>query len=511
VALRNKKFTKSEEKKILDQYLAQLTLIEEHNHVNPLQTDDEREKVKKRFKYDFNFFVQECFPHYYKYPLADFHIYEANYCLRNRHSYRVVAWGRGLAKSVIFNIMIPLWLHLVHEIPNFVMLVIGANKISAKRLLADLQAECKANPQLRHYFGDMYQHGSWEEGDFRTKTGLAAFAIGKGSSPRGARVGPYRPIYINMDDVDETDECENPIQVNKRVKWVKQALIPCFDKENAWFRVTNNIIGEHTITTELIKTKGFTSVIQEACDDDLNPVWGYTKEYLELQRQVMGTISFDQEYRGIAGIEGKIFTDNMIIWQKALRLNSYSRIIGFWDVAYSESKTADTNAVVIAGLVGHEIHVLKAFCANCTPATVYKWMHAINDRLPKTVIIEWYMESQFWNDAMSIIKDNVEKSLGKHLPIIVTSRPGRGTNKYSRIIQMLPAFQIGSIKFSEAEKNSPDMARGLRQLKGIEPGYTGKDDFPDALCEVVALFQNQQVSSNHTPTTGANNDKKYNY
>jgi len=511
MAYHKQKQSKSQEKKTLEHYLSLLKVIEEHSHVDPNQTPEEREKVKARFKTDFNFFVQECFPHYYKYPLADFHIYEANHCLKHKHSYRVVAWGRGLAKSVIFNIMIPLWLHLVHKEDHFVMLLIGANKDSAKRLLADLQAECKGNQQLQHYFGEMYQHGTWEEGNFQTKTGLTAFALGKGQSPRGARVGPHRPRYINMDDVDETDEVQNPIQINKRIKWVKEALMPCFDKERAWFRVTNNIIGEYTITTQLIATKGFTSIIQEACDEHLNPVWGYTKKYLQLQLDVMGWISFNQEYRGIAGIEGKIFTDDMILFEKVRRLDAYSRVIGYWDVAYSASPTADTNAIVIAGLLGMEIHVLKVFCANCTPDTAFRWMHAINNRMPKTVMIEWYMESQFWNDALSIIKQEVEKDLGSYLPISKTERPGRGQNKYSRIVQMLPAFQIKSIKFSIDEKDNVDLQRGLHQLKGIEPGYSGKDDFPDALTEAVAMLQAQQVTSNHDPVFGQNPSKKYGY
>jgi hypothetical protein len=124
--------------------------------------------------------------------------------------------------------MIPLWLKCQKVRELNVMVVVSKSEESANQLLGDLQAELQFNKRYINDFGEQYNAGSWEEGNFVTKDGCAFFARGRGQSPRGLKYRNRHPDYIAVDDLDDDELCENPKRVRKLTKWVKGALYGTF-------------------------------------------------------------------------------------------------------------------------------------------------------------------------------------------------------------------------------------------------------------------------------------------
>ena len=75
-------------------------------------------------------------------------------------------WGRGLAKSVYCNIIVPLWLWMRGE--DVFLCLMSDSKERAQELLADIQAELEGNQLLIHDFGNQKCEGDWEIGNFKT-------------------------------------------------------------------------------------------------------------------------------------------------------------------------------------------------------------------------------------------------------------------------------------------------------------------------------------------------------
>jgi hypothetical protein len=497
------------DKKLLERYLNKLKLISENGKVNYTETEKDKDLRRERAKKDYKFFVEYYFPHYADCETADFQIEEANRLLKDKQIKLIEEWARGLAKSTHFDIFIPIWLHLFHDQLKC-MLLVGKNQQSANRLLSDLQAEFTANEQIKHDFGSLVQQGSWEEGNFITKSGAAFYALGKGQSPRGLKNGPNRPDYIVLDDIDDDEECRNPRRVDQTVDWVLRALIPAMGSEITRFVMVNNRIAKHTVLTNLAANKEFKHRVVKALEKNGDPSWPakYSKEFYNQLILVIGWAAWSTEYMNEPVTEGKIFINDYIQYKPILKLNQYSRIVSYWDVAYSESKTADCNAVVLAGLYGVEKHIIKSYCRNSTMEAALRWMYGLNNNLPKSVIVEWYAESQFWNTAVDLAMQTVAKEFGYRLPIIFTEKPGKGANKYSRIVQMLPTFQRSEVYFNENELYNTDMQRGIEQLKSIEPGYKTHDDFPDALEGATDKLEMSRRVADSTPIIGMRQKSK---
>lgn len=495
----------SRDKKAIEAYLQKLKLIGNHSQVNHHETEAEKSARKSAAAKDYNFFVTYYFPHYAQSKCANFHIEEANKILRDLTYCGVQEWARGLAKSTHFDIFIPLWLHLFHGQMRC-MLLVGKNQESAKRLLSDLQAECEANPHLKHDFGPLVQAGNWQEGNFTTATGAAFYALGKGQSPRGMRNGPYRPDYIVLDDADDDEECRNPQRIDAAVNWVLRALIPAMGKSPARFIMVNNRIGSYTILTNLVSNKNFKHRRVNALDDNGKPVWPeqYSKEFYDHRLRIIGWPQFNTEYLNNPTYEGKFFKEEYIQWAPVYKLNRYERIVAYWDVAYSESLNADYNAVVIVGLYGSQKHVINCYLRQSTMEAAIRWMSDYHKNLPHTVVVEWFAESQFWNTAVQLAIQTVANETGFRLPIVFLDRPGRGANKLSRIMQMLPAFQRKEIYFSADMKHNTDMQRLVEQIKSIEPGSRSHDDGPDALEGAISKLETTRQYNHALPTLGPN-------
>jgi hypothetical protein len=495
----------------VEQYRARVSNISETTAamLNPFEKETEKLARIERAKADYAFFAETYFKRYAKCPCADFHIEAAYRIKADPFGKWLQAWGRGLAKSVHFTIIIPAWLWINNQLK--VMLLIGQNEQKANTLLSDIQAEFEGNQILINDFKAQKTTGSWEDGKFVTANGCAFFAIGKGQDPRGIRYRQYRPDYIVGDDLDNKEECRNPRRLRQSVAYICEDVIPCGDIRGCRFILSNNIIAPHTILTEIRDTRqGWAYSQVNAADSDFNPRWRqkYTREYYMDLCTKIGTLSFHSEYNNSPYSEGLHFTHELIdrCWAVMPPLETFDCIIGYWDVAYSAAKTADFNAIKVwgvhsgRGVIASEakqsstqsssLWQIDAFVRQCKMYDAIQWMYDFTASLPKSIHINWYYESQFWNDAlMMVFREVTDKNASlfkKFLGVgagsisLIKDDDRPKTHKFEHIMAQLPFYQQDRIRYNSLKRSSPDFQTGIAQLMAIEPGYKGHDDSPDA-------------------------------
>lgn len=482
---------------IQEQYLKKLELIISESNVNVYESVEEQNEAIERAKKDIAFCVTRYFPHYATSKSADFHVSFANKVKKEQEIIAFAQWGRGLAKSVWCDVIIPFWLWINQE--AHYMVLIGQNHDKAKQLLGDLQGEFAANPQIIKDFGDLKLEGSWEEGSFKTKgsikRGLKPFiakALGMGQEVRGLRIGSQRPDICIVDDVESREINKNPKRQEEYAKWIETSLIPTMDGAIKRLLYANNRFAERMIQTILQERhpNWYVSHVPAYEKGTLLPRWKekYPEDYYKKMEILIGTIALQQEYGQEPIIEGSIFKPEQIIWDGPLRLNQYKVIVGHWDIAYAGTPTSDYNAVRIWGLCKENLFwYIQSFVKQSKMRDAVVYMCEVQRNLPKTVIIHWQYEAQFWNDEVDRTIREVSKEEGVNLLISRVQTPR--TRKYDRMITMQPRYQNNRIRYNKSMKGDNDTQVGLAQLYGIEPGYSGHDDAPDADEQCIAFLE----------------------
>lgn len=431
-----------------------------------------------RARTDYRYFVEYYFPHYATAPVPDFHVKLARMVKANPSIKGIVRWGRGLAKSVVCDTLLPIWLWINGE--RIYMVIIGNNEDKANILLNDIQAEFGNNQRLINDFGLQVTPGRWAKGSFSCKERFTAKAIGAGQDARGLREGALRPNYIVADDLEDKDTIRNPRIQDEVVQWIERAIIPAMDGPVRRYLHVNNNFAPRTIQEQLRQRHPEWKVHRvDACPGaDRKPIWHQKyppNYYLNLEKEI-GTIALEAEYNNMPFVEGKVFTNDLIQWARPPRIDSFEIIIGRWDPAYSGKN--DYNAVRIWGLKEHKFWLIDSFVRQCKMNDAIRFMYDYQGQLPRGVFVHWRVESQFWNDPLREAVREVEKEKGLPLNLSITESP-KG-KKLDRLLSMHPYYQNGRIFWNENNKTSNDMQVGMAQLFGIEPGYRTHDDAPDA-------------------------------
>jgi phage terminase large subunit-like protein len=470
---------KTVDKKALERFRLLKDKINSATDINPFEDVKSKEARKVKAMKDVSFMVQYYFPHYATCESADFQIDLANKVKRNKTIKVFVEWPRGHAKSVWVNVFIPFWLWMNGQCKYLV--VIGNSHDKAKQLLGDLQAELESNKRIINDFGEQKLIGSWEEGDFQTKGGFIAKALGMGQSVRGLRVGAHRPDTISGDDLEIEELVNNPKRQDKVANWIERALLPCMDGEIRRFLYANNKYAPRMVQTVLQEKHPNWKVHHVKAYDPVTyePTWKskYDAQYWKDMEDELGTLVCKAEYNQKPHKEGKIFKDEYFIWDKIPKLNHFDATVAYWDVAYSGNN--DYNAIRIWGKKDNDFYMIKCFVRQCKMYDAIYWMFLWQLSLPKTVDIPIYYESQFWNEALEMVYNEVKAHFfGMDIPLIKDD--DRKGNKYQRILTMLPYYQQGRMIYNQKIKATNDAQEGCEQLKGIEPGYSCHDDAPDA-------------------------------
>lgn len=471
---------KRNDKSAIERYKKKLELSRSFSNVNPFETEKEKREAIERAKKDFSFMVQRYFPHYATSKTPDFHIDFSKRVLKNKTFKGFAQWGRALSKSVVNDVLLPFWLW-INEEPVYLVLV-GSNADRGKQLLEDIRAEFESNPQIINDYGEQYNQGSWEDGFFITKGGFVGQSLGMGQSVRGLRVKNKRPTHIVCDDIETKDINANEVRQLKISRWVERDLIPTMDGSIRRFIQANNRYAPKMIQTILQELHPDWFVHEVNAYDPVTfiSIWEdkYPPNYFRDIEKEIGTLAANAEYNNKPHVEGTIFKAEDIQYAPLPKLNTFKIIFGYWDVAYSGTSSSDYNAIVVQGLKERDFWEIDCFVQQCKMSAALAYMCQFQMSLPETVVVHWVFESQFWNDAVESAIRDAERLFNCRLNIIKRDRPRKA--KYDRMLELQPYYQNGRFFYSNKLKHKKDHQVAMAQLYGIEPGYSSKDDYPDA-------------------------------
>ncbi|HMM01241.1 MAG TPA: hypothetical protein PKC96_07995, partial [Bacilli bacterium] len=213
------------DKEKVDEYLKRLELARSATTVDAFETLTDKMNRIQRAKWDVKYMVETYLPHYAEAECAEFQIEFANLVANNPLFMGFAEWGRGLAKSVWCNIIIPLWLWIRGEDVFFCLM--SDSKERAEELLSDIQAELEGNPLLINDFGEQKCEGDWTIGNFKTiDQRFIGMAFGIKKKVRGIRVGKRRPNLWGIDDLETPDTISNPKRMRKQSEIIERDVIP---------------------------------------------------------------------------------------------------------------------------------------------------------------------------------------------------------------------------------------------------------------------------------------------
>jgi len=522
----------TQEKRSLQDWQEHCTRVMNATPAMANESVGDKELRKKKAMSDYDFFVTQYFPHYAKSKSAAFHIKFANKVKNSKNiraQYRVF---RGGAKSVHSDIIIPMWLKIQSVREYNTMVLIGANNDAADNLLGDLQAELQFNQRYIHDFGEQYQMGTWQEGNFTTKDGCTHFALGIGQKPRGLRKGAFRPDLIIIDDVDDDEMVQNESRVNKLVDWIIRSLVPTMDKGQGRVIQANNLIHEKSVTAKLAakwmesetkmkalqkklnrKLKGAAAIEYFIMDIPIrdmhgNPTWPekYSLDDI-LQIEIdAGYAAFESEYMNNPITEGKIFLKEWWRFEKLPPVGNVTNLIAYLDGGFKNTGTSDSKALVLLGLVGRTYRTYKVYCGAASRMEMVEWHYDLyqwlEERNAKAV---WYMEEVFLLDLLYEDFDAMAMVKGFPIPLIGDTR--KKPDKDLRIKSLQGIFQRGNNIFNKAEETNPHMRNLITQFEAFEPPKKTKKDGPDAYEGAVHLL-NQAVFTSQPAILGSLKDTR---
>ena len=508
--------TKANINDALEQWKKHCETVQNSTTINVAESEKDKLARIKKVRGDYAAFVAYYFPHYTvnpetgkTTPCADFHIKAANKVKKERNLKAVFKWHRGAAKSTHLDIFIPLWLKCQEVKQLNVMVLVGKSEDNANTLLADIQAELQFNQRYIHDFGQQYNNGSWEDGEFVTKDGTAFFARGRGQSPRGLRYRSHRPDYIVIDDLDDDELCESPARVTRLTNWVKEALFGALDGGRGRFIMVGNLIAKNSVLANIAATDGVHVSQVNIWDKNGNVSWAakWTPDEVKAIERFQGYRSFQKEYMNNPITEGAVFRQDWIKWGKLPDLKKFEELILYIDPSFKGTTKNDYKAAKLWGKVGSQLWHIKAFVRQCSVAEMVRWLYDLYEwSLQKNIAIKWYMEANFMQDT---ILDEFRREgdlRGYQLPISGDKR--KKPDKFQRVEAISPLWERGFVTYNEDEKNDPDMLAGIDQTLAFEKGMRGHDDAPDADEGAIWYLQKHTRVNSFTPSFGRRNNAK---
>lgn len=473
-----------------EQYLAKLDIVRNSTDINPFETKQDQQERISRAKNDVKYFVETYLRHYATAECAGFQVEFANMVRKDILFKGFAEWGRGLAKSVWCDVIIPLWLWVRGE--DVFLCIMSDSKERAAELLADVQAELEGNQLLMHDFGVQKSEGDWEIGNFKTlDQRFIGMAFGIKKKVRGIRVKHRRPNLWVVDDLETPDTIANPKRMGKQAKIIESDVIPTMTGDYRRLLYANNRFGRvmtQTILQEkhpkwkVHQVKAYNKVTYE-------PAWKsmYNKAYYKNQEEDMGVSSAHAEYNHESRLEGKVFSESQIQWSKLPDLTQFKMIIVHWDIAYTDNENSDYNAIRAWGLLDRNFYLIDCYVKQSKMKPAVVWMCHFKKGLPKGVNVIFQYEGQFWNGEVQRIIDEVEDQKGIDLNLVKIQTPR--TNKIARIITMQPYYQNSRIFYNQALKSHTDTQIGVVQLCAVEEGSDEHDDSPDADQQAISKLE----------------------
>ena len=508
--------TKAEILKAQEKWKQHCETVQAATAVNISETAAQRLARIRRLRSDYAAFVDYYFPHWTvnpetgkATPCAQFHIDAANKILKNRNLKAGFMWHRGAAKSTNMDVFVPMWLMIQEHREINVMVLVGKSEDNAKTLLGDIQAELQYNQRYIADFGEQYNAGSWEEGEFVTRSEVAFFARGRGQSPRGLRYRSHRPDYVVIDDLDDDELVESPARVSKLFDWVRSALFGTLDGGRGRFFMVGNLIAKNSVLAKWCEIKTVHVTRVNIYDRAGRISWAAKWAHDEVKQleAVAGYRAFQKEYMNNPIIEGAVFKNEWIRWGKRPAWSKFSEIVLYIDPSFRGSTKNDYKAAKLWGKVGTTLYHLRAFVRQCSVAEMVRWCYDLYEwARAQGIAVRWYMEVNFMQDTILDEFRREGELRGYQLPITGDKR--KKPDKFQRVEAISPLWERGFVIYDESQRDDPDMLAGIDQTLAFEKGMRGHDDAPDADEGAIWILQRDTRVQSFTPSFGMRKNAK---
>lgn len=508
--------TKAEIIKAQERWKQHCETVQSATAVNINETQAQRLARIRRLRSDYAAFVDYYFPHWTvnpetgkATPCAPFHVSAANAILKDRNIKAAFQWHRGAAKSTNMDVFVPMWLMAQEHRDMNVMVLVGKSEDNAKTLLGDIQAELQYNQRYIHDFGEQYNVGSWEEGEFVTRSEVAFFARGRGQSPRGLRYRSHRPDYVIIDDLDDDELVESPDRVNKLFDWLRSALFGTLDGGRGRFIMVGNLIAKNSVLARWCDIKSVHVTRVNIYDNRGNVSWAakWTPQEVKDIEAVVGYRAFQKEYMNNPIIEGAIFRNEWIRWGKRPAWSKFSEIVLYIDPSFKGSTKNDYKAAKLWGKAGTTLYHLRAFVRQSSVAEMVRWCYDLYEwTRGQGIAVRWYMEANFMQDTILDEFRREGELRGYQLPITGDKR--KKPDKFQRVEAISPLWERGFVVYDETQRDDPDMLAGIDQTLAFEKGMRGHDDAPDADEGAIWMLQRDTRTKSFTPSFGRRTNAK---
>lgn len=508
--------TKAEIIKAQERWKQHCETVQSATAVNINETQAQRLARIRRLRSDYAAFIDYYFPHWTvnpetgkATPCAPFHVSAANAILKDRNIKAAFQWHRGAAKSTNMDVFVPMWLMAQEHREINVMVLVGKSEDNAKTLLGDIQAELQYNQRYIHDFGEQYNVGSWEEGEFVTRSEVAFFARGRGQSPRGLRYRSHRPDYVVIDDLDDDELVESPDRVNKLFDWLRSALFGTLDGGRGRFIMVGNLIAKNSVLARWCDIKSVHVTRVNIYDNRGNVSWAakWTPQEVKDIEAVVGYRAFQKEYMNNPIIEGAIFRNEWIRWGKRPAWSKFSEIVLYIDPSFKGSTKNDYKAAKLWGKAGTTLYHLRAFVRQSSVAEMVRWCYDLYEwTREQGIAVRWYMEANFMQDTILDEFRREGELRGYQLPITGDKR--KKPDKFQRVEAISPLWERGFVVYDETQRDDPDMLAGIDQTLAFEKGMRGHDDAPDADEGAIWMLQRDTRTKSFTPSFGRRTNAK---
>lgn len=508
--------TKAEIIKAQERWKQHCETVQAATAVNINETQAQRLARIRHLRTDYAAFVDYYFPHWTvnpetgkATPCAPFHVSAANKILKDRNLKAAFQWHRGAAKSTNMDVFVPMWLMAQEHREINVMVLVGKSEDNAKTLLGDIQAELQYNQRYIHDFGEQYNVGTWEEGEFVTRSEVAFFARGRGQSPRGLRYRSHRPDYVVIDDLDDDELVESPARVTKLFDWVRSALFGTLDGGRGRFIMVGNLIAKNSVLAKWCDIKSVHVTKVNIYDSKGGISWAskWTPQEVKDIENVVGYRAFQKEYMNNPIIEGAIFRNEWIRWGKRPAWSKFSEIVLYIDPSFKGSIKNDYKAAKLWGKAGTTLYHLRAFVRQSSVAEMVRWCYDLYEwTREQGISVRWYMEANFMQDTILDEFRREGELRGYQLPITGDKR--KKPDKFQRVEAISPLWERGFVVYDETQRDDPDMLAGIDQTLAFEKGMRGHDDAPDADEGAIWLLQRDTRAKSFNPSFGRRTNAK---
>lgn len=410
------------------------------------------------------------FPNFYTSEPAPFHLKSTKKVMSNDEYYLVRSWARELSKSGR-TMMEVLKLVLTGKKKN--TLLVSNSWDNANRLLMPYKTILERNNRIINDYGAQKRIGSWEEGEFVTRKGCAFRALGAGQSPRGTRANEIRPDVILIDDIDTDDDCRNSEIIDKRVKWIDEALIPTRSISRGLLIIAcGNIIADYCCITEM-GAKADSHEIINIRDHEGKSTWPQknTEELIDIALRTTSYESIQKEYYNNPMDGGKVFKN--LVDKAPFKLNQCDYVAIYADPApsNSESKKSSHKAIGIIANKLLKFNIHKVWVDQMTNAKFIDYLFeaysicvAAGVKVIYVYIENNTLQNPFYEQLLLPLIYQKSQETGIILPIRPDDR--KKPDKWTRIEAKLePLVRLEYLTFNEKEAKNPHMIRLKAQFK----------------------------------------------